>query len=60
MTDKPNPLTQSRQNKVGILKECLSDIIDLLLLKSKQRDHIHMAHFKKLRESVKKLLEGVK
>lgn len=57
--NKINPLTQSRKRKIEILKIVLNDCIDLLLLKSKQRDHVHMSYFKKLLNSVKKLREEV-
>jgi hypothetical protein len=54
-----NPLTLSRKNKVKILKECLNDVIDLLLLKYNQRDRIHMSKFKKLRDLVKDIEKEV-
>lgn len=54
-----NPLTLSRRKKMNLLKEALLDIIDLTQLKYVERDRIHMAKFKRLRDSVKNMKQDV-
>lgn len=50
-------ITLNRQKKVTLLKSCMMNIIDLLLMEHRGRDAINMARFKALNLEIEEMKE---